>query len=245
MTRGLALLLVAALLAGSGLSAAASARPKGPARFYPDPSEILALEIAYNRRAQEKGQWAALRENAAEDAVMFVPEKVAAPLWLKGRKDSPLPARRDPWKAYVSCDARLAVATGTWQGADGAQGYFTTVWRRTAKGEWQWVLDHADRLAAPRDHVDYAEGHVASCKGLPGRTRDAGRDAPSSPPPPPPQQQPSSGKGGKQGEALPPPDDSLRWRYEVTPDGGRHVLVSLWNGSSYEDVIDDRVGPQR
>ncbi len=235
MKRGLALLLGAVVLVGAGQSAAL-ARSKGPARFYPDPSEILALEIAYNRLAQQKGQWAALRANVAADAVMFVPEKVNAPLWLKGRKDNPAPVRRNPWKAFVSCDGRLAAATGSWQGADGAQGYFTTIWRRNAKREWQWVLDHSAPLAVPRDPPDYAEGHVASCKGLPGRTPPGGIEGS------PPQ---SSGERIKPGNALPPPDDSLRWSYEATPDGRQRVLVRLWNGGGYDDVINDRGEPQR
>lgn len=223
MTRGLALLLIGAALVGGGLSAAEARKPRGPARFFPDPSEILAREIAFNRLAREKGQWAAYRETAAADAVMFVPEKVLAPLWLKGRKDAPPPVRRDPWKAYVSCDGRLAAATGGWQGAEGEQGYFTTIWRRDPKGEWKWVLDHADRLDAPRDHGEALEGRVASCRGLK-------REAPSV-------------ENPKQ--AAPPLDESLRWSYDVAPDGSREIRVSLWNGAAYDEVIDDRVTAAR
>ncbi|OYW88269.1 MAG: hypothetical protein B7Z20_02970 [Sphingobium sp. 32-64-5] len=220
--RGLALLLIGAALAGGGLSAA-QARKQGPARFFPDPSEILAKEIAFSRLAREKGQWAAYREMAAPDAVMFVPQQVSAPLWLKGRKDTPPPVRRDARRAYVSCDGRLAAATGTWQGAAGEQGYFTTIWRRTPKGEWQWVLDHADRLETPRDHGDALEGHVASCRGLK-------REAPSVANPK---------------QAAPPLDDSLRWNYDVAADGSREIRVSIWNGAAYDSVIDDRVAAPR
>lgn len=229
-----ALLTCAALLAGMGLPVveSAEARPQGPTRFYADPSDILASEIALDRLAREKGQWAAYRATAAADAVMFVPQQVTAPLWLKGRKDMPVPVRREAWKAYVSCDGRLAAATGGWRAEDGAQGYFTTIWRRNEKGEWQWVLDHGDRLAAARDHADFLEGHVASCKGLPGGHRSA--DAADGPPPPPAQ-------GGKQGPPL--PDRSLLWSYEVGADGGRSVQVKLWTGSGYDLVIDDKVGP--
>ncbi|MGE4430558.1 MAG: hypothetical protein AB7E05_07425 [Sphingobium sp.] len=216
-------MLAGGCLADGSLSAAAARKP-GPTRFFPDPSEILAKEIAFNRLAREKGQWVALREMVAGDAVMFVPEKVAAPLWLKGRKDAPPPVRRDAWKAYVSCDGRLAAATGSWQGAGDEQGYFTTIWRRSRKGEWQWVLDHADRLDAPRDYGEALEGRVASCRGLK-------RDAPPA-------------DGGKR-DAPPPPDDSLRWSYDVAPDGSREVRVSLWNGTAYDNVIDDRVRAPR
>ncbi len=43
-----------------------------------DPAKVIATELAFARAAQEKGQWTAFAEFAADDAVMFVPQPVNA-----------------------------------------------------------------------------------------------------------------------------------------------------------------------
>jgi len=223
-------LFLLSLALGLGVSAPLAAR-KPPMRSFADPSSIFAVEIAFNRLAREKGQWTAFRETAADDAVMFVPQKILAKDWLKGRADPPTPVQWQAHKVYISCDRRTAAATGTWQGADGAQGYFTTIWRMDAKGRWKWVLDHGDRLDTPRAESEFLEGHVAECRkggrGPEGWSDDA--------------RPPRPVKGGKE-EMAAPPDDSLRWSYETGEDGSRALRVNVWTGSAYEMVIEDRVG---
>ncbi|WP_030540139.1 hypothetical protein [Sphingobium sp. DC-2] len=200
----------AALLA-VGLLSLTAARP--PMRYQPDPSSVFAAELAFNRLAREKGQWTAFRETAAEDAIMFVPQRVLAKQWLKGRADPPRPAAWTPSTIYVSCDGTLAASTGNWTQPDGTAGYFTTLWRRDKKGQWKWIAAHEDRLAAPRMTSDFLMGKVASCK---------------------PRQR------GAQG-VPPPADDSLTWSADAAADGSRRVTVRMWNGSGYDMVIDDRV----
>jgi hypothetical protein len=193
-------------------------------RYQPDPSSVIAAEIAFNRLAQEKGQWTAFRETAAKDAVMFTPQRVLAQTWLKGRADPPASVTWFPSIVYVSCDGRLAASTGNWKRPDGSAGYFTTIWRREDKGVWKWIMDHGDTLATPRDAPEFLTGKVATCK-----RRERGAD--ETPPGPPP---------GKKGEP-PPPDESLIWTANVAPDGGRDVVVKMWTGDAYETVIDDKV----
>lgn len=207
------------------LGAAALVAAKPPLRFQPDPSSVIAAEIAFSRLAQEKGQWTAFRATAADDAVMFVPQRVLAKDWLKGRADPAAPVKWSPAAVYVSCDGNLAASTGNWTRPDGAVGYFTTIWRRDKKGRWQWIADHGDTLAKAREVPEFLSGKVATCKRparpdgpLPGGPQPAGKDA------------------------LPPPDDSLLWSAQVAPDGSRRVTVQMWNGSVYDSVIDDRVG---
>ncbi|WP_420145279.1 YybH family protein [Sphingobium sp.] len=219
-------------LAATGLIAA-----KPPMRFQPDPSSVIAAEIAFNRMAQEKGQWTAFRETAADDAVMFVPERVVAKLWLKKQAD---PAQSVSWApsiVYVSCDGNLAASTGNWKRPDGAAGYFTTIWRRDKKGRWQWILDHGDRLASPREAPEFMSGKVATCK------RGARPDGPppGAPAGPTPGSTPGGRPGAKPGDAGPPPDQSLIWTADVAADGSRQVTVRMWNGTTYDNVIDDRV----
>lgn len=204
------------LLAGGALIAA---RP--PMRFQPDPSSVIAAEIAFNRLAQEKGQWTAFRETAADDAIMFTPQKVNAREWLKKRADPPRSVSWAPSMVYVSCDGNVAASTGGWTRPDGSVGYFTTIWRRDKKGAWKWVLDHGDTLASARKKPDFLTGKVATCK----------RGERPAPPP-----------GAKPGEGPPPPqDESLLWTADVAADNSRRVTVKMWTGDAYETVIDDRV----
>jgi hypothetical protein len=208
----------AALIAASLLGLVA-ARP--PMRYQPDPSSVFAAEIAFNRLARDKGQWTAFRETAADDAVMFVPQRVMAKQWLKGRTDPPKPVSWTPSVIHVSCDGNLAASTGNWRRPDGSVGYFTTIWRREKNGAWKWVLDHGDTLAAPREASEFLVGKVAMCKrGEPGL---GVRPAPGAKTP------------------APPADDSLIWTADVAADGSRHVTVRAWNGSGYDVVIDDKV----
>lgn len=214
MKAGRAVLLAASLL---GLIAA-----RAPTRYQPDPSSVFAAEIAFNRLAQQKGQWTAFRETAADDAVMFVPQRVVAKQWLKGRAEPPKTVTWTPSVIHVSCDGNLAASTGNWKRPDGSVGYFTTIWRRDKNGAWKWILDHGDTLASAREAPDFLTGKVATCK-----RRDKG-DGPRSPAP------------GKKGEPL-PADESLVWSADVATDGSRRVTIRTWNGTAYDMVIDDRV----
>jgi len=216
----------AALLLASAF-ALVGARP--PMRFQPDPSSVIAAEIAFNRLAQAKGQWTAFRETSAEDAVMFVPQRVLAKEWLRKQADPPASVQWSPSIVYVSCDGRLAASTGNWKRPDGSIGYFTTVWRRDKKGAWKWIMDHGDTLASPREAPEYLTGKVATCKR---RGPGEGQAAPDVSPP------------RRKGNAPPsvPVDESLTWSADVAGDGSRHVTVRIWTGADYETVIDDRVG---
>lgn len=196
------------------------ARP--PMRYQPDPSSVFAAEIAFNRLAQQKGQWTAFRETAADEAVMFVPQRVLAKQWLKGRADPPAAVTWAPSTIYVSCDGNLAASTGGWKRPDGTVGYFTTIWQRGKKGAWHWIMDHGDMLAVAREAPEFLVGKVATCK----------RRGPGGESPPP----------AVKGDAPPmPKDDSLTWTADVATDGSRRVTVRMWTGSEYETVIDDKV----
>ncbi|WP_298394482.1 hypothetical protein [Sphingobium sp.] len=214
-----------ALLAAAAILLVAA---KPPMRFQPDPSSVIAAEIAFNRLAQEKGQWTAFRETAADDAVMFVPNKVLAQDWLRKQADPPASVSWSPSIVYVSCDGNLAASTGNWKRPDGSVGYFTTIWRRDKKGRWRWIMDHGDTLATAREAPEFLTGKVATCK------RGARPDGPTPSPP-------TGGKPGKGDAPPPPPDESLVWRADVAADNSRRVTVQMWTGQAYETVIDDEV----
>ena len=172
-----------ALIAFAAVAALTACAPQRPIpRAVPQsasPSAIIAAEIAFNRLAQQKGQWTAFRETAAKQATMFVPEVVDAQSWLKGRADPAKSVIWQPHKAFMSCDGKTGVTTGAWQRPDGSTGYFTTVWMWIEKGrpdprlpagtmgdgEWKWVFDHGDSLPTRAMVPELIETKVASCKG--------------------------------------------------------------------------------
>jgi len=223
----LASLLAVALLAGI---APAAARQPAQARFFPDPSSVFAADIAFNRLAAEKGLWAAYRTVAAEDAVLLTPQPQSARIWLKGRKDDPALAMTwQAYRAFVSCDGRMAATTGTWRRRDGTGGEFVTLWRRDRKGDWKWAFDSRAPGPVLAEAPEALEGRVARCKG--GRPVGGREGAP------PPR--------GRQAAAPLPDDGSLTLDYDVKEDGSRDVRLSVWNGSGYDVVVDSRAGASR
>jgi hypothetical protein len=223
----------ALLIATFALAACAGGQGGGPRNFEPklaNPSAVIAAEIAFNRLAQEKGQWTAFRETAAKDAIMFLPQPTSAHIWLKGKADPAKAVKWQPHKAFMSCDGKTGVTTGAAQWPDGRSSYFTTVWqyfeRGPGNGEWKWVLDHGDFVAAPRQSKEMIETKVASCKGK----------APAALLAPP------VGALMKMGFSR---DQSLNWTWVVQPDGARTLNVQLWNGEASDVVILDRVAAEK
>jgi hypothetical protein len=189
------------------------------------PETAVEAERAFNRAAQDRGQWTAFREFAAENGVMFVPEPVKAQDWLKDRKGPPRSVEWWPTESYASCDGNLAVNTGGWKRPDGSVGYFTTVWLRQPNGRFKWLLDHGDTLGAARSRPVEAKLTRAAC----GPT----------------------GARGYVGESVVDPeqktetrfssDGSLVWEWRVTSDGARMFKASVWTGAAYQTVINDKV----
>lgn len=207
------------------LPIAGCASPSGRGDIYnrplaANPSGFIAAELAFARLARDKGQWTAFRETAADDAVMFVPQRVLARDWLKGKPDPAQAVTWQPHAVYVSCDGNAGATTGAWQKGP-AFGYFTTIWRRDPrKGEMRWVLDHGADLTAPREAPDFIESKQAACGSRP----DAAATA--------------ADEGAVIGLSG---DRTLSWTSIVGPDGSRRITVRMWDGSAMTPVIDDRV----
>ncbi len=210
-------LLALTLAAGPG-----EARKK--VRDATNPSALVAAEIAFNRMAQEKGQWTAFGKFAAEDAVMFVPEPVNALDWLKGRADPPKSVVWQPHEVWMSCDGTLGSTRGAWQRADGSTGYFSTVWQRQKNGSYKWVMDQGDGLAAPLEAPELISGRIADCRSKPAIRPE-----------------PQWIDGEVRGAVS--TDGTLSWQVWVRPDKGRHVVVSYWDGAQWQNVIDASVKP--
>ena len=181
------------------------------------PSPVDA-ERAYAAMAQKVGQWTAFRATAAPGAVMFVPDPVSAAEFLKDRKDPAVAVKWQPSESYLSCDGRTAANLGPWQRPN-SNGYFATVWTRTA-GKWAWNLDFGDGLenamaeAPAKVAIRRASCRAAKPALLPRRGRAV-----------------KSGSGSSR-------DHSLEWTWRVEKGGDRHLLVYLWNGRGYDKVIE-------
>ena len=187
------------------------------------PQTAIDAERAFNQAAQDKGQWTAFRQFAAEDGVMFVPEPAHARAWLKDRKDPPRPVQWAAAESYISCDGMLAVNTGGWKQPDGSVGYFTTVWHKQPSGEWKWQLDAGDTLDKPRAVPAEPRLVKASCAPI---NVPVARSA--------------GAIGGKEGEGQ-SADGTLLWHWQVSPEGARSFDASLWDGTTFVPVVSDRV----
>lgn len=216
-----------ALLALTG-AAQAQDRPAKPrersARYAPNPSAVVAAEIARSRLMQAKGEWTAMLATAAPYADMFAPLRVKAADWLKGRTNPPIAARRRPYAVWMSCDGTNALALG----GRGGTGAYVTAWQRQPKkGEFKWTLDDTSPTGDPEPAM--IAGRVAACSGKPG-------PVPASPPP--------QGVAARDGRSH---DNTLQWSSWVYPDGRRLISAWLWNGAGFDAVVNFNVGsaPER
>jgi len=216
-------------MAGKGASADRDDGDPAPPRRadgFANPSAVIAAEIALARLAQEKGQWTAFAETAAPDALLFVPQPVAARDWLKKRANPPAAITWQTQQVWISCDGSLAATRGAWQNPDGRQGYFTTVWQRQDKGEYKWVMHQSDALPRPLAPTEMISASVASCKAVPP---SAVHVTPV----------PGMLRGGSSG------DGSFYWSVRVDPQCGRIVVVRInrGDGKGFEEVLNALVAP--
>ena len=209
-----------------GLMACTSAADKRPKlKLSANPSALVAEEIALKQSSKIKGGVIALRDVTAPDGVMFVPQPVSAPAYLKTVASLPV-LEWQVHKVIMSCDGKTGVATGAWTDGAKDRGYFSTVWQRYERadgsGKWLVAMTHNDVLTAARKAPDYVETQTASCKG----------SAPANLMAPP------VGVQMKKGLSR---DQSLSWTWQYRPDTSRELVVAIWDGEKMVDVLTDKV----
>lgn len=191
-----------------------------------NPGKVVATELAFARMAQEKGQWAAFRAYATDDAVIFADGPVNAQQWLKQQSEPSEAVKWQPHEVWSSCDGSLAVTRGAWQRPNGSTGYFTTVWQRQKDGEYKWVMDQGDPLAEPLVAPEFIRTRVADCR-KPGS-------------PPPPVTLALYPEGTKEGGGT-SADNSLRWNWVSLADGRRQFTTGLFLDGEWQTVITSQV----
>lgn len=193
----------------------------------------VEAERAFARDAHVEGQWTAFRKWADDAAVMFTPQAVWAHELLEGREDPPAALDWAPADSWVSCDGRTAINRGPWHAAaEGAHGYFTTVWMQ-ADGKWRWTYDGGDHSSEATPLPEKARVRSASCANkskVPAEYRRAvvptKRLAGQAP------------ADAGQGRSA---DGTLIYQWKVAPDGARHFQAKLWNGRGYRIIVDQNV----
>jgi ketosteroid isomerase-like protein len=119
--------------------------------------EIAAIDSEYSRSATEKGMPAASIDYFAEDGIAFAPFAVNGKKYWASVKDFPGSLIWRPIFAAAAQTADLAYTTGPWElKKNGEQislgyGYYVTIWKKNAEGNWKMALDVGTENAQPAD----------------------------------------------------------------------------------------------
>lgn len=193
------------------------------------PRSAIDAERAFAADAQKIGQWTAFRKWSTPDALMFTPQPVNAHRFVGRLRNPPHSVYWWPGRSYVSCDGTIAINTGPWVREFGKSvGYFTTVWARQPNGGWKWTYDAGDALKFARDEGGDIKPVIANCAIRPA---------------PPPAVR-SLGRGTK-AAAGGSRDGTVRYAWQVAPDGQREFRAWLWDGKVMQPVIEDKVEAAR
>ena len=114
----------------------------------PDLEKMVATERRFAERAAQTSTKEAFLEFAAKDGVLFLPDRINAIEYWKGRGPSTGLLAWAPNYADISANGLMGYTTGNWEfrpkGRDGEpQGFgeFITVWLRQPDGNYRFVVD--------------------------------------------------------------------------------------------------------
>ncbi|MDZ4307257.1 hypothetical protein [Allopontixanthobacter sp.] len=217
-------------VAAFGLSLAASlalascAGSGGPRRTLDpvaNPSEVVAVELAFARAAREDGQWTAFRKFAADGALIFGRGGAfEAKPWLAKQQNPPQSVSWQPLAVWSSCDGSLAVTQFSFTDPhDGTTGLGHTVWQRQRGGEYRWVFDFGWPTGETTPEPDMISAKVAECGPGAAVLADAGEMRRSA-------------------------DGTLGWSFAFTGEGTRNFTVwTAQQGGMMTRVIDVSIPP--
>lgn len=205
-------LALIALLLPAGLLAKAD----GPG------APLVAADEAYTRAIQRDGTWAAARAFALPQSEMFIPKRVRTLEYGKDLPEPPYKTNSRTEQAWISCDSSVGVTLSRWKIAKyGLQGWVEVVWARMSDGSYRILLQQAGTLPRKLFSHPGRKGARAACAGKP---------------PPLPIMAPAVGTDFKLGASY---DQTMIWSSAVTEQGEVRIVVSLWNGTVHEPVLED------
>ena len=128
----------------------------GPASAGDKPAtaaDVAAAERRFAAMAEAQGLGPAFTTFSAPDAVIFTPRPASAKKVYADPRHRFGTARLAWWPVYagIARSGELGFSTGPFDFDSGkAGGWYFTVWRREADGQWRWLIDHgAATDAAP------------------------------------------------------------------------------------------------
>lgn len=130
-----------------------------------NPGQVIATELAFARAAQDKGQWTAFSDYAADGALIFGKSGAfEAKPWLKQQANPAKSVTWNPHALWSSCDGSLAVTRlGFAYPDNGPVGVGFTVWQRQKKGEYRYLFDFGWATKTPEAEPDIIDAKVADC----------------------------------------------------------------------------------
>ena len=132
----------------------------------PSPAEIETAERAFAADGLALGVRDSFLKHMADDAIVFRPGPVNAKALYEKRSSSKTPKLQWwPQKVVIARSGDLGLSVGPWA-IDGKRGgYYATIWRKGADGQWKWVYDggaEADASKAPDPTARAVYGPVAT-----------------------------------------------------------------------------------
>lgn len=204
------------LLLLAALPTALLAGSSDPAR------QVISTEEAYVRALNRDGGVKAFRAFWLPQGEVFIPERVR-PGELEIVTEPPI--QREASKVehvWTSCDATIGVTQSRWRVPQRReQGWRETIWARLSNGTWRILLQNQG--SAPRKLFSRPgrKGLRAACNGKP---------------PPLPILAPDVGTDFKLGASH---DQTLIWSSAVSAEGQVRIVISLWNGKTFDPVLED------
>jgi ketosteroid isomerase-like protein len=172
-------MLKTALIACTLLAATPAPAAQSPSSR-PSPAEIEKAERAFAADGLALGVRDSFLKHMADDAIVFRPGPVNAKALYEKRPSSKTP-RLEWWpqKVVIARSGDLGLSVGPWA-IDGKRGgYYATIWRKGADGQWKWVYDggaDADASKAPPPEVPAGVGPIATHdEGSPAKALEAVR----------------------------------------------------------------------
>jgi hypothetical protein len=136
-------------------------------------ASLVAAERAFCKAAVDHGVREAFLMNLADDSTLFRPHAVNGKRWTEASPARPGLLTWFPIYADVSRDGDLGYTTGPYEfrrSADDKEvyhGYFMTIWKRQADGQWKAVLDQGISTPPPTaTAADLQYGTPARAAGL-------------------------------------------------------------------------------